>query len=50
MKIKDISFEPVGCAPAALVYKLIKGVIKATNENHDWYHYKPSGVLSPSPV
>lgn len=28
------------------MHELIKGVIKAANENHDWYHYKPTGVLS----
>lgn len=45
-EIKDSSFESPEFAPAAPVYKLIKGVIKATNENHDRYHYKPTGVLS----
>lgn len=46
-EIKDSSSESPEFAPATLVYKLIKGVIKATNENHDRYHYKPAGVLSP---
>lgn len=46
-EIKDSSFESPEFAPATPVYKLIKGVIKATNENHDRYHYKPTGVLSP---
>ncbi|KAA8584826.1 hypothetical protein FQN60_003520 [Etheostoma spectabile] len=46
-EIKDSGFESPEFAPAAPVHKLIKGVIKATNENHDRYHYKPTGVLSP---
>ena len=46
-EIKDSSVESPEFAPATPVYKLIKGVIKATNENHDRYHYKPTGVLSP---
>ncbi|KAE8282893.1 Glutamate receptor ionotropic, NMDA 2B [Larimichthys crocea] len=46
-EIKDSSFQCLEFVPAALMYKLIKGVIKATNENHDRYHYKPAGVLSP---
>lgn len=46
-EIKDSSFEFPEFAAATPVYKLIKGVIKATNENHDRYHYKPTGVLSP---
>lgn len=42
--IKDSSFEsPEFAAATPHVYKLIKGVIKATNENHDRYHY--NGVL-----
>lgn len=45
-EIEDSSFELPEFAPAAPVYKLIKGVIKATNENHDRYHYKPTSVLS----
>lgn len=45
--IKDSSFKFPEFAPAAPMYKLIKGVIKATNENHDRYHYKPTGVISP---
>lgn len=45
-EIKDSSFGSPEFAPAAPVYKLIKGAIKATNENHDRYHYKPTGVLS----
>lgn len=45
-EIKDSSFESSEFAAATPhVYKLIKGVIKATNENHDRYHYKPAGVL-----
>lgn len=41
-EIKDSSFESPEFAPAAPVYKLIKGVRTATNENHDRYHYKPT--------
>lgn len=48
-EIKDSSLKPSQFAPVTLVYKLINGVIKATNENHDRYHYKTTGVLSPFP-
>lgn len=47
MRLRTAALSPPEFAPAAPVYKLIKGVIKATNENHDRYHYKPTGVLSP---
>lgn len=46
-EIEDSSFESPEFAPATHIYKLIKGVIKANNENHGRYHYKPTGVLSP---
>lgn len=46
-EIRDSSFESLEFAPVTPVYKLIKRVIKATNENHDRYHYKPTSVLSP---
>lgn len=45
-EIKDSSFEPTEFASATPVYKLINGIIKTTNANQDWYHYKPTGVLS----
>lgn len=46
MRLRTAALGPLEFAPAAPVHKLIKGVIKATNENHDRYHYKPTGVLS----
>lgn len=46
-EIEDSGSESPEFAPATHVYKLIKGVIKAANETHDRYHYKPTGVLSP---
>lgn len=48
-EIKDSNLKPSEFAPATPVYKLINRVIKATNENHDRYHYKTTGVLSPFP-